>query len=255
MTLQRRLTFRYRATPTVPLTGSSISAQMRTSSRPRSPNRPARPRPHCRQSRPASRSARTRLAGPGHRRSLLLSGVTAVAFPIHRSQTRHPWRQTMKTALLQVLLSIALILGSVSVAAAQWTTVGSAGTVDEADVAEFETAGSQVRILDTAALPASVVIRYNVVAVNGVSGGNRVGMGARYRDNGNGARVLTVLRRVNLMTGVTTPMLTIDSNAFPTSSTFQVQSVAACALFFDFSSNAYFVETTLTKSSAAANPA
>jgi hypothetical protein len=160
---------------------------------------------------------------------------------------------TMKTVLLQVLLAIMTVIASVSAAAAQWTTVGSAGTVDEADVAEFETAASQVRIRSTAAVPATVVIRYNVVAIP-ESGGVGAGMTVRYLDNADGARVFSVLKQVNITTGVTTNVFALDSNAFPADSAFQTRSVFDCDLSLDFSINAYFIETTLTKSTPAASP-
>lgn len=162
----------------------------------------------------------------------------------------------MKTVLRQFLLFIAVILGSVSVAAAQWTTVGSAGTVDEADLAEFEATGAQVRILSTATLPASVVVRYNVVKVDGmIIGVIGIAMNVRYRDNGSGARVLTHLRAVNINTGVTQTIMTVDSNAFPPATTFQTQSAVACGEGYNFSDNAWFIETTLTKSATGGTPA
>jgi hypothetical protein len=164
--------------------------------------------------------------------------------------------QTMKTVLLQFLLFIAIILGSVSVAAAQWTTIGSAGTVDEADLAEFETAGPQVRIRSTATVPATVVVRYNVVNVDGMqTGAMGMAMNARYRDNGSGARVLTRLRQVNINTGATRTIMSVDSDDFPPATTFQTQTAMACTEGFNFSTSAYYIETTLTQSATGGTPA
>jgi hypothetical protein len=159
-----------------------------------------------------------------------------------------------KRVLLQLMLVITVALGTVGGAAAQWTSVGSAGTVDEADIAKYETSGSAVRIIDTVPTPASVVIRYNVVAVAGLSGGDGIVLNARYRDNGSGARVLAVLRQINIETGVTTTVLTLDSNTLEQSSDFQTRFVAACKTVLDFLSNAYFIEMTLSKSSAGGRP-
>jgi hypothetical protein len=160
----------------------------------------------------------------------------------------------IKTVLLQLLLAIVTVIASVSAAAAQCTSVGSAGTVDGADVAEFETAGPQMRVRGTATLPATVVIRYNVVSVNGMTGGDgAITMYVRYLDNATGARVLSVLKQVNIQTGVITTMLTLDSNDFAPDSDFQTQGVDRCAVF-NFTQNAYFIETTLTKSTPAARP-
>ena len=153
----------------------------------------------------------------------------------------------MNTVLLQLLLVIAVVVSSVSVAAAQWTTVASAGTVDETDLGLFETVGSQVRIRNSAALPATGVVRYNVVAVEGVVGGNGIVMNVRYRDNGADARALFVLREFNFIRGATTTLLTLDSKTRPSSAAFQAQGISDCGPGFDFSTSAYFVETTLTK--------
>jgi hypothetical protein len=161
----------------------------------------------------------------------------------------------MKTVLLQLLLVVALVVGSVSVTAAQWTTVGSTGSVDEGDLATSDMSGFQVRIRSAATLPAAVVVRYNVVAAEGVMGGNGIVLNARYRDNGPGAHILAVLRQVNITTGVTTTLLTFDSNSFAQLPGFQAQGVSDCGPVFDFSTSAYFVETTITKASADGAPA
>jgi hypothetical protein len=161
----------------------------------------------------------------------------------------------MKTVLLQCLLFIAVILGSASVAAAQWTTVGSAGTVDEADLAEFETASSVLRIRSTATVPATVVVRYNVVRVETMSGGS-IRMTVRFRDNGSAARVRTALNQVSFITGVTTTLLTFDSDTVPPATRFTVEVVEGpCNVGFDFQNNAYYIETTLTKSATDGTPA
>jgi hypothetical protein len=161
----------------------------------------------------------------------------------------------MRTVLVQFLLFTAVFLGSVSVAAAQWTTVGSAGTVDEADLADFDTAVSQIRIRSTATVPATVVVRYNVVRAEGIGVLSGLVMDMRYRDNGSAARVRTALKQVHITTGVTTTLLTMDSNAFPPSAAFQTQSAEESAVTFDFAQHAYFIETTLTKSATDGTPA
>jgi hypothetical protein len=165
----------------------------------------------------------------------------------------------MTRVLFQTMLILAVTIGSVSVAAAQrpWTTIGSAGTVDDADVAEVDTAAATVRISATAPVPASVVVRYNVVAVEGLFGRDAIVMSARYRDNGSGARVVTALKRLDFTTGVITTMLTFDSNSRPPAGDFQIGVVHNCMapVAFDFLGNVYFVEVTLTKSSADGAPA
>jgi hypothetical protein len=159
----------------------------------------------------------------------------------------------MKTVLLQLIVIVAAIAASVSGATAQWTSVGSAGTVDEADLAEFDTTGPQIRIRSTATLPATVVVRYNVTFVDGMVDGEGMYMAVRFLDNGPNARVVSVLKQVDIETGVTTNLLSVDSNDFAPSSDFQRQGRDSCTLQFNFFQNSYFIETTLSKSSSAGN--
>jgi hypothetical protein len=157
----------------------------------------------------------------------------------------------MKRVLLQAILLIGVVTGSVT-AAHSWTSVGSAGTVDEADLATFNASGPQMRIDGAAPLPASVVIRYNVVFSEPGSG---IALRAVYRDNGAGARVVAVFRQVS-MTGATTTLLTLDSDDFsPMAGLQNQQASSSCDLEVQPLLNGYFVEVTLSKSTGAANPA
>jgi hypothetical protein len=164
----------------------------------------------------------------------------------------------MKSALLSLMLSAVIVIGSVSVTSAQitrpWTTVGSAGTVDEASLATYDTAAGQVRIDATAPLPASVVIRYNVVALESISDTGGIRLTARYRDNGAGAQVVARLRQVSFATDVTTTVLTVNSNDVAPGAGFQSRSASSCDVILDFASNAYFIEANLTKTTGAGDP-
>ena len=166
----------------------------------------------------------------------------------------------MSRLLLQLMLLIGVIIGSVSVAAAQnehpWTSVGSAGTVDEADLKLFITSAAQAAILADAELPATVLIRYNVVATEDAPARWPL-MTVRFRDNGTDARVVTTLRGVSFTTGAIFTVATLDSNNYPPSTDFQTQSVFDCESFapVNFIDNAYYIETNLTKTSATATPA
>jgi hypothetical protein len=165
----------------------------------------------------------------------------------------------MQRLLLQAVLSIGIVIGSVSISAAQaspWTSAGSAGMVDEVDVAVYETSGALVRIAASAPVPASLVIRYNVVAVPGLSLGD-VGaeLTARFRDNGTGARVVATLKEVSFETGATTTLLTVDSNDATPSIDLESRTVSSCLFELDFGSNAYFIEAVLSKSAGAVTPA
>jgi hypothetical protein len=161
----------------------------------------------------------------------------------------------MHRLLLQALLSIGIVIGSVSVTAAQpWTSVGSVGMVDEVDVAVYETSGPLVRIAASAPVPASLVIRYNVVAVPDFSF-TGAALTARFRDAGTGARMVATLKEVSFATGATTTLLTLDSNDAIPSIDLQARTVSSCTLELNFSNNAYFIEAVLSKSAGAVTPA
>jgi hypothetical protein len=75
--------------------------------------------------------------------------------------------------------------------------------------------GPQLRIAASAPLPASLVVRYNVVAVDDAGGAPSTAMTVRFRDSSAGARVIVALN---------------------------------CMVALDFSHNACFIEARLTKS-------
>jgi hypothetical protein len=153
-----------------------------------------------------------------------------------------------------------------------WTTVGSAGTVDEADAGKLVYQGSAVSFpeilppLPTAQtaqaesnapiiLPTETTratIRYNVTAVDGLfAQGCGLGMTVRFRDDGGWAQVFIRLFEQDISTGATKLLLTFDSNTFLPSPNYQTQSVSNGdrSFSFDFSQKAYFIEATLTKTS------
>ena len=115
-----------------------------------------------------------------------------------------------------------------------WTTVGSAGTVDDADAGKLVFQGSAVsfpeilpplptertaQVESNALIPlptqtTSATIRYNVTAVDGLfEPGSELGMTVRFRDDGGWAQVLVRLYEQDIYTGATKLMLTFDSNA------------------------------------------
>ncbi|MCI0423392.1 MAG: hypothetical protein L0312_29945 [Acidobacteria bacterium] len=142
-----------------------------------------------------------------------------------------------------------------------WTTVGSAGTVDEADQNKVVYSGGIVAFPELLAPPTNLalapnlpletvqaVIRYNVTAVDGLfEPGARLCMQTRFRDDGDRARVLLRLVEYNIFTGVTTTRLTFDSNTVPAQANFQTNSASTNWTTFDFFQNAYYVEAVLTK--------
>jgi hypothetical protein len=139
-----------------------------------------------------------------------------------------------------------------------WTTVASAGTVDEADLNKVNYSEAVARLNLAVPANSSATIRYNVVAVDGLvdAGGDGYSLAVRFRDNGQSEHVLVRLKAVDLNTGLVTTLMTLDSNAFPPNAAFQLRSVPVCwpNWGFNFNRNAYFVEAILWKGTTAGNP-
>lgn len=157
-----------------------------------------------------------------------------------------------------------------------WTTVGSAGTLDEKSVGKVFFDRSIVQMgqlvgpttISKAGLVAtqtdSAVIRYNVTAVDSFfvrrscspDNSQDVRLRLRYLAAGPGARVLAKLIELDLATGTEKPLLTFDSADpnLPRSDNYQVQSISVCGRpwNFDFERKAYYIEATLTARNIAA---
>jgi len=171
----------------------------------------------------------------------------------------------MKSNILNFPIILILIASATTSAQAQdvksWSTAGSTGIADKVDlnkivfsngtVAFPEIQGTQVSAGRGARLQlqtVQAVIRYNVTATDGLFfDAGRLCMIVRFRDDGNRARVLLRLLRLNVNDGATATLLTFDSNSFAPQQDFQTNSVGANRVPFDFSNNAYYVEATLTK--------
>jgi hypothetical protein len=146
-----------------------------------------------------------------------------------------------------------------------WTTIGSAGTVDGADVGKVFFDKSKVQMGRVAVIGGmvtkrraivgqlqSAVIRYNVAAVDGLFPPTVRGSGPqltlRYLDTGPNARVVANLVEIDLTSGAETVFLTFDSNGSPAGTGYQTDSIQPrCAGWnFDFQHKAYYIEATLT---------
>lgn len=160
-----------------------------------------------------------------------------------------------------------------------WTTVGSAGTLDEKSVGKVFFDQSKVQMgqvigtttTTTTGNPGlistqtdSAVIRYNVTAVDSLFASRLcrtnksfpsldVQLRLRYLASGPGARVVAKLIEVDLATGTEIPRLTFDSAGpgLSLSDNYQVQSISVCGRpwNFDFQNKAYYIEATLTVNS------
>ncbi|HEX4950881.1 MAG TPA: hypothetical protein VFZ34_29740 [Blastocatellia bacterium] len=176
-----------------------------------------------------------------------------------------------------------------------WTTVGSAGTVDEADVnkiefkqnavqlkgggpivvqpaltatareAAGETDSSEAAPQAVIALPTeSAVIRYNVTAVDGLFtafpngvGYNALGMTVRYMASGPQGRVVVRLMEYDIYTGVEVERMKFDSSTQPQAVGYVTRGVGYPLpnWKFDFNQKAYYIEVTLSRSSLLAGGA
>src|SRR5262245_15343422 len=183
------------------------------------------------------------------------------------------WVLTLILALSATLSTSPVAMADDFVHNKAWTTVGSAGTVDEADDGKLVYQGSAVSFpeilppLPTAQtaqaesnaqiiLPTETTratIRYNVTAVDGLFAQSCDGlkMTVRFRDDGAWAQVFIRLFEQDISTGATKLLLTFDSNAFLPSPNYQIQGVGVAdrSFSFDFSQKAYFIEANLTKTS------
>lgn len=158
-----------------------------------------------------------------------------------------------------------------------WTTVGSAGTLDETSVGKVffdhgivqrgRVGGTTNPDPSLVSTTDSAVIRYNVTAVdsffvprvcrtNTSLSSLDVRMRLRYLASGPGARVVAKLIEVDLAIGTEKVLLTFDSAGpgLSLSDNYQVQSISVCGRpwNFDFQNKAYYIEATLTGSSIAA---
>ena len=152
-------------------------------------------------------------------------------------------------------------VGAQEPSSAPWTSVGSAGTVDETDLPNVDLGSPGAGAVSIAGyLPRPVVhIRYNVVAVAGVLGGTGLTLTSRYMHGDYRffrGQVIVRLMQYNLHTGFLHPLLTLDSDDFEETGGFQMQSVAtSCSKPFvalDFVNNSYFVEVSLSRMSKVA---
>jgi hypothetical protein len=145
-----------------------------------------------------------------------------------------------------------------------WTTVGSAGTVDEADLNKVRLQGSTIQfpeilppttdITFAQGLPipletVTATVRYNVVATDNLfDNGTHLAMRSRFRDDGNNAQVIMRLIEVNILTGASAVILTLDSNNFTANANYQTEYVSTfIGNRINFLDNAYFIEATLVQ--------
>jgi hypothetical protein len=159
------------------------------------------------------------------------------------------------------LTVIAVLAFSMTKAHAQaW--VGSTGTVDPNSTNLVKYINGRVELRKDAPVGAVAFIRYNVLPVRDLATDltdieYRV-FAARFLDNGAG-HVFLSLKQVNLSTGVTTTLMTFDSNASSPSASYQEGNTPGNPTFnftwadseaFNPSDSVYYVEAQLSRSAA-----
>ena len=160
----------------------------------------------------------------------------------------------------QVFIAFLLAYSTFSTAFADdpWTSVGSAGVVDESDSNEHMFLRGTANIKSTAPASTTVVLRYNVVSTGDLNnGGIDKGMSVRFRDNGAFARVKLYLKSYNINSGVTRTLLSFDSNHVGSSGTYQKRFVndgCSSNIRFDFRNHAYYVEAYLSRTNRQGKP-
>jgi hypothetical protein len=125
-----------------------------------------------------------------------------------------------------------------------WTTVGSAGTLNQTDLAKVSLHQSIIQLATGAPSSSEAIVRYNLTPVDGVFflGNFRYGLQIRFR-----GKIVAKLMEVDLANGTETQLILFDSSKFPRSPAFQVQiaSMQQDSPLLDFVNKAYYVEAAL----------
>jgi len=134
-----------------------------------------------------------------------------------------------------------------------WNSVGSAGTIDEDDLDIAKLGGPTITILNSASVPATLNVRYDVTVSETFIGTNVEDiLGGFYVDNGPDAQVTLKLKSLNMTTGAITTLMEFDSDDFPQSSTGQVQYVLpGSGVTYNFNTTVYWVEAAIIRTSSA----
>lgn len=139
-----------------------------------------------------------------------------------------------------------------------WTTVASAGTINDQDLGKIELSGGGLASFNAAAAANDTAyIRFNVTAVDGLLTAGSPRMRVRFQDNGANAQVVVTLMELNLTTGIPKKILELDSNDFAAAPFLQVQKTGICDAFgstFNFTDKAYYIEVKLVRTAAGGFP-
>ena len=173
----------------------------------------------------------------------------------------------------RMLVVVSVCIAAMMACSAQAQTwAASTGTVDESSLLTYRFDGGNAFVRGTN--PGRVVLNFNVLPVGDLlvpvtqACCEGRGLWVRFLDNGNGAQVLVKVKRHNVITGVTTTVLSFDSNAFPPKATFQAPAPNAPGPLINFSfatgpfdgsqneggDSVYYIEATLIRSAPGGTP-
>jgi hypothetical protein len=159
-------------------------------------------------------------------------------------------------------LAVVAVLSFSSVIAHAQVWVGSTGTVDPNSTNLVKYINGRVELRNDAPVGSVAFIRYNVLPVRDLAS-NLNGIAyrifdARFLDNGAG-HVFLALKQVNVSTGVTTTLMTFDSNLSAPSASYQRGNTSGNPHFdftwadseaFDPTDSVYYVEAQLSSNAA-----
>ena len=155
-------------------------------------------------------------------------------------------KNTYVKLVVTSLLTLTVSLSIMSVAHANWSTVGGAGTIDESRLDLYAIDSLTGDLYFGFGKAGIIGVKYNVTEGNLI--GTDASLFVRFRDNGASSRIVVDLKRYGLTNGVLSTIATFDSNTFSANSSWQTQQ--ECFIHtFDFENYAYFINARLTRSS------
>lgn len=168
--------------------------------------------------------------------------MPAIASPVNPTRVS----ATKRTRMTLLALALAGLAGAAQ--AVPWTSVGSVGALEDADVGEVDFSDGLAAISNAANDVTLSTLRYNIPALAGLKGSKSMLWNVRFRDTGADARVRLFLRKYRF-DGSTQGIDTFDSDAYLGNISYQQQQ-RCVTVNWDFDDGAYYIVAQLTRSAA-----
>jgi hypothetical protein len=152
--------------------------------------------------------------------------------------------------LLLAVFSFFLVISSAN-AAPIWTTVGSAGTVDETALAIFAVDFASLGYSSSSSSTATITARYNVT-IEDTNSPAWTTLEIVANDAGVVNGVTAILYGVSRSTGSSTLIAAVGSGGSGTNTT--ATGAIGTSTTFDFANNYYFVQASVVRTSSSSNP-